>query len=684
MKTKIYSIITFLFLSLTVSAQVDRTKIPESGPAPKINIGKPEKFTLPNGLQVLVVENHKLPRVSVTLNIDNPPIAKGDKKGVESFVGGMLGTGSKTISKEKFDNEVDYLGSNIGFGSESAFASSLSKYFPRVLELMADAALNPVFSQEEFDKQMKQSLDGIKNSESSVSAIAGRVNRLLTYGKDHPYGEFTSEETLKNITLQDVKDYYNKVFKPNNAYLVVIGDVDFKTVKKQITKLFGVWKKADEASQVFPELPEVKNPATTEINFINMPNAVQTEVSVINTVDLKMSDKDYFAALLANQILGGGPTGMLDKNLREDKGYTYGSGSGIGSSRYASRFIASASVRNRVTDSAVVEFMKEINKIRYKKSKQEDLDIAKAKYVGNFIKNVENPSTIAGYALNILQNDLPEDYYENYLKNINAVTLDDVQNAAIKYFKADKARIVITGKAIDILDNLEKTDYVIKYFDKKGNPTEKPEMTMPIPEGVTAATVVDQYMEAIGGKDKVMEVKSVMTVANATIQGTPLVMTTKVAAPNKSSLVVTVMGNTMQKVIFDGSAGYQEMQGRKMDMQAAQIEEAKASAQPFSDITYTSGKLDRIEPIDGDNFYVIKNGTTEIFYNVKTGLKAQEVKTVKTPNGEVKVPTKFSDYKEVNGILFPHTISTKSGPMDLNFKVQEIKINEGVSDEDFK
>tara|TARA_R110002126_G_scaffold97803_1_gene227556 strand:- start:16085 stop:18139 length:2055 start_codon:yes stop_codon:yes gene_type:complete len=684
MKTKIYSVITLLFLSLSIYAQVDRTKIPESGPAPKINIGTPEKFTLPNGLQVLVVENHKLPRVSVTLDIDNPPSAKGEKKGVEGFVGSMLGTGTTTISKEKYDNEVDYLGANIGFGSESAFASSLSKYFPRILELMADAAFNPVFTQEEFDKQMKQALDGIKNSESSVSAIAGRVNRLLTYGKNHPYGEFTSEKTLKNITLQDVKDYYGKVFKPNNAYLVVIGDVDFKTVKKQITTLFSDWKKADETAQNFDPLPEVKNPYTTEINFINMPSAVQTEISVVNAVNLKMNDKDYFAALLANQILGGGSTGMLAKNIREDKGYTYSTGSGISASRYASRFIASGSVRNIVTDSAVVEFMKEINKIRYKKSKPEDLAIAKAKYVGSFIKNVENPRTIAGYALNILQNDLPADYYENYLKNIKAVTLEDVQNAAIKYFRGDKARIVITGKAIDVLDNLEKTDYVIKYFDKEGNPTEKPPMTMPIPEGMTAASVVDNYIEAIGGKDKVMTVKSVMTVANATIQGTPLVMTQKMAAPNKSSLVVTVMGNAMQRVIFDGTTGYQEVQGRKMDMQPTQIEEAKASAQPFTDMTYTSGTLDRIEPIDGVNFYVIKNGDTEIFYDMKTGLKSQEIKTVKTPNGDVQVPTTFSDYKEVNGILFPHAIGTKSGPMDLKFEVSEIKINEGVSDEDFK
>lgn len=682
MKTRIYSIIAILFVSFSINAQIDRTKIPESGPAPKINIGTPEKFTLPNGLQVLVVENHKLPRVSVILDIDNTPISYGEKKGVEAFVGGLLGTGTKNISKEKFDTEVDYLGANISFGSESAYASSLSKYFPRVLELMADAAFNPVFTQEEFDKQKKQALDGIKSNENSVAAIAGRVDRLLTYGKNHPFGEFTSEKTLNNVTLEDVKALYEKTFIPNNAYLVVLGDVDFKAVKKQITTLFSGWKKGEITAT---DLPKVTNPNTTEINFIDMSNAVQSEISIINAVDLKMNDKDYFAALLANQILGGGPTGMLAKNIREDKGYTYSVGSGIGASRYVSRFKASASVRNMVTDSAVVEFMKEINTIRYKKANQEDLDIAKAKYVGSFVTNVENPSTIARYALDILQNNLPSDYYENYLKNINAVTSDDIQNAAIKYFQGDKARIIITGKGIDVLKNLENTDYAIKYFDKNGNPTEKPAMTLPIPDGMTAEKVVNNYLNAIGGKDKVMAVKTTMMTANATIQGTPLVMTMKASLPNKTSQVISVMGNVAQKSVFDGEKGYAEGRGQKIDMTADQIAEAKAANSIFNDLNYTAGTLLRIEPLEGKNAIVLKFKDTEIFYDMTTWLKVKEVKKVKTPDGqEVEVPTNFGDYREVKGVKFPYSIAQKMGPMDLNFEIKEIKINEGVTDADFK
>ncbi|XRE43325.1 Zinc protease [Tenacibaculum discolor] len=682
MKTKIFSIITILFLSLTVSAQIDRTQQPKPGPAPKINLGTPKKFALPNGLQVLVVENHKLPRVSATLTIDNPPMSYGNKKGVEGLLSGMLGTGSKNTPKAKFDEEVDFLGANISFWDEGARASSLSKYFPKVLGLMADAAFNPVFTQEEFDKQMKQSLDGIKNNAKSVKAIASRVENALTYGKNHPFGEFTSEETLKNVTLQDVKDLYNKTYKPNNAYLIIIGDVNFNEIKSQVKDLFGTWKKGDLVTQ---KLPKVENPSTTEINFIDMPNAVQSELSIINAVDLKMNDKDYYAALLANQILGGGGTGRLYKNLREDKGYTYGAYSGIGSSRYASRFKTTASVRNMVTDSAMVEAMKEINKIRYQKATQEELDIAKAKYIGNFVRNVEKPQTVASYALNILTNDLPADYYKNYLKNINAVTLNDVQNAAIKYFKGDKARIIITGKGIDVLKNLEKTaDYKINYFDKNGNPTKKPAMSLPIPNGVTASSVVDDYFKAIGGKDKVANVKSVMITSNAAVQGMQLSLVQKNATPNKSSVIVSMMGNVMQKVIFDGTQGYQEANGQKKEMTGEELEKAKKESAPFADKAYKAGTLDRIEPIDGNNAYVIKHGKKEIFYDVKSGLKVKEVKTAKGPQGEIKVPVVFADYKEVNGIKFPHKMIQTMGPMKMEFITKEIKINEGVTDADFK
>jgi len=683
MKTKILSLVAILAMSFTSIAQIDRSKMPEPGPAPKVKLGESKKFILKNGLTVIMVENHKLPRASVNLTIDNYPSFEGDKAGVSSMMGSLLGRGTTNISKDEFNERVDYLGAYLSFSSGGAYGASLKKYFPEILELMADGVKNSQFTQEEFEKEQKITLDGIKSNEKSVTSAARRVENALTYGKEHPFGEFITKETVKNITLKDVENRYKNYYKPNNAYLIIIGDINPKKIKKMVKKLFSDWK-----SGSIPEytMPKVNNVETTEIDFINMDNAVQSEIAVVNSLDLTLGDKDYYAALLANQILGGGGTARLFQNLREDKAYTYGSYSRVRQSRYVGTFKATASVRNMVTDSSVVEIQKEINRIRYQKVSEQDLRDAKELYIGNFVMEVQKPATAARYALNRELYNLPEDYYETYLEKINAVTINDLQDAAIKYFKGDKARIIITGKGIDVLKNLEKnSDYKINYFDKFGNPSEKPEMTLPIPEGVTAASVIDNYFNAIGGADKIAAIKTLAMTYNATIQGTPIVLTTKVAAPNKTTNTISVMGQTMQKQAFNGENGYNEMRGQKKEFDEKEINKSKSNTAPFSDMAYKNGLLDRIEPVDGKNAYVIKSGTTEIYYDVATGLKLQSVEVVKTPDGkETKVPTIFSDYKKVGGVLFAHKRDQVTPQFTLNFVLQDVKINEGVEDKDFE
>src|SRR5690606_34265432 len=205
-KMKKYILFTLLTLFVAVSqAQVDRSQQPRPGPAPEINLQQPERFTLSNGLTVLLVENRKLPRVRIQLTIDNPPILQGDKAGVSDLSSSMLGKGSKNIPMDDFYEEVDFLGANISLASQSASASSLSKYFPRILELLADAALNPNFTQEEFDKEKNKLITGLKSQEKDVSAISNRVQAALAYGKGHSFGEITTEETVNRVTLADVE-----------------------------------------------------------------------------------------------------------------------------------------------------------------------------------------------------------------------------------------------------------------------------------------------------------------------------------------------------------------------------------------------------------------------------------------------------------------------------------------------
>ena len=519
MKIKFIALATLFFVAITAQAQIDRSKQPVPGPAPTISLETPSTFTLKNGLTVMVVENHKLPKVNYSLRIDNPPIYDGDKAGISGIVAAMLGNGTTTISKDEFNDEVDFLGASMNFGSSSASASSLTKYSDRILELMADAAKNPLFTEEEFQKEKTKAIENLKSDKKSVDAVASRVSNALSYGKKHPFGEFVTEETLNNITLDNVRSYYQKYFNPSKGYLVVIGDVEVSDVKRKIKKYFGDWEQGLDLSTSMtastPNLP------TTQINFVDMPNAVQSSIEFTNNVDLKMKDSDYHAVLLANYILGGGGEGYLFLNLREDKGYTYGSYSSISPNKYVGNFSATASVRNEVTDSSVVAMLSEIKRIRTEKVDAQRLKDAKAKYTGNFVMAVERPSTIANYALNIKLRDLPEDFYKTYLEKINAVTADDILRVANKYFLANQGRIVIVGKGSEVVSNLEKTGIPIKYFDEYANPVEKPVFSKSVPEGVTLTTVMDNFFKASGGMDKVKAVKSLNMDASVKIDQVP-------------------------------------------------------------------------------------------------------------------------------------------------------------------
>ncbi|RXP44980.1 insulinase family protein [Lutibacter sp. HS1-25] len=684
MKTKFIYFITLFFLTVSVSAQIDRSVQPKPGPAPKINLGKPQTFELKNGLKVLVVENHKLPRVSATLTIDNTPIFEGEKAGVSNLTGSLLGSGTKKIGKDAFNEEVDYLGAGIYFGSQSARMNSLSKYFPRVLELMADAVQNPIFTQEEFDKQANLLKDGIKSDENNVQSIAYRVQNLLAYGKNHPYGEYASIKTVENVTLADVQTFYNTYFKPNNAYLIVVGDVKFEEVKNLITKNFSNWKSGVTQNYT---LPAVTNVAKTEIDFINMPNAVQSDVTVLSTVDFKMSDSDFFAVLLANQIFGGDFNSYLNMNLREAHGYTYGAQSGISPNKYtAALFSAGAQVRNAVTDSTVIQTMSELTKIRTTKVTPEELAIVKATYVGSFVRNIEKPETVARYALNIKTNNLPEDFYENYLDKLNAVTIDDIERVSQKYFSLDNARIVVTGKAIDVLPNLEKLPYTINYFDKEGNATSKPALTKPISEGITKETVINNYFKAIGVLDKLNSIKSTLTTYEAAALGSSVLSTEK-RTTTKYANEMSMAGNVLAKIVMTKDA----VTMNKQPLPPAMANEMSYTLGTFSEIGLLSNensKLTGIENIDGKDMYVISTKgeivSLNVYFDVETGLKMKETSVITMQGQTQNQEAIYKDYKDFNGIKFPTSKTANLGPQLAVFKLIDAKINEGVTESDFE
>ena len=686
-------IVFALFFSLTATAQIDRSKMPEPGPPPEINLQEPSKFELQNGLKVMVVENHKLPRVSITLLIDNPPILEGEKAGVSSLTGQLLGNGSTNISKDEFNEEVDFLGASISFSSQGATARSLSKYFPRVLELMADAAINPNFNEEDFETEKARLITSLKNDEKDVPATARRVQNALSYGTDHPYGEFVSISSVENVSLADVQKFYSDYFVPANAYLVVIGDVELANVQELVTTAFTPWVKASPLTFGFSEPRDVQY---TQINFVDMPNAVQSEIRAVNLVDLKMGDEDYLASRLANRIFGGGAQGRLEKNIREDKGLAYYAGSSLGDDRYTlATFRSVTSVRNAVTDSAVVEILRELDSITTKPISEEELKNVKAEYTGAFVMALEKPETIARYALNIATEGLPADYYTTYLQRLNAITVADVEAAARKYFKPANTRIVIAGKGSEVASSLEKIRFRDKqvplfFYDKMAVKTEKPNYNKTIPEGVDLTSVINSYLEAIGGKDRLAEVQSLKLVYEGQAMGTT-VKTEEKRTTDRYSQTTYMNDTPMMGVVAKPEDFYMKQGPNKISI----------PPEMKNDLTYVLGilpelnivnsenaKLVGIENVDGrDAYKVVVPGevvNVSFFYDVETGLKSKEETLIMMNGQQQNQEITYKDYQEYEGIKFPAVKIGTLGTELLESKLLEAEVNAAFTDADFE
>ncbi|MBB6332796.1 putative Zn-dependent peptidase [Chryseobacterium sediminis] len=675
-----YIAAAFFFTGMVSAQKIDLNAMPKPGPTPAINIAKPKTFQLSNGLTVMVVENNKLPRVNASLSMDRPPYNEGAVTGVSEIMAEQFENGTTNISKDDFNKKVDYLGANLNFSSGGASANSLSKYFPEVLGLMADAIINPKFSAEEIQNSKERAVEGLKSEEKNASSIAGRVSNALMYGKNTSRGEFETVESINKIQLADVQNIYKKYYAPDNAYLVIVGDVKFDQVKPLIEKAFSGWKKANTP---IAQLEPASNLAKTEINVVDVPSAVQSVVSLNNLNTLKMKDANYFPATIANYILGGGGEARLFMNLREKNGFTYGAYSSMVASKYSPQFSASASVRNEVTDKAVKEFMNELNAIST--VKPEELANAKAKLKGSFIMSLEQPATIARFALNQKVQDLPADFYTNYLKSIDKVTAADVASAVKSTILPNQSRIFIAGKASDISEGLEKLGYPVKYFDKDANPVAKPTVQK-VDASVTVASVADKYINAIGGKANLAKITSYTTNASMSMQGQNIDFKIVKAQGGKELTTVTAMGQVVQKQVFDGKTGYSMQMGQKVDITPEEIAEKQKNPELFEELGFAKSadyKLGGIEKIGGEDSYAIKGGDTTYYYSVATGLKTGETKKVKAKGQEMTIPTTFSNYKDVEGVKMPYTISVSQMGMDMTMNVKSYEVNK-ATDADFK
>ncbi len=674
-------------MPMATQGQIDRSQAPAPAPAPEIVLGDYTVDTLENGLTLIVVENHKLPRVSYRLTLDVDPIFEGARAGYTSMAGSLMRSGTKTRSKAEIDEAVDRIGASLGTSGFGMNGRCLVQHSETLLELMSDILMNPTFPEEELEKERKQTLSNFASSATDANTISGRLSGAMTYGLGHPYGESSNEKTVEAITRADLLNHYATIWKPNVAYLVVVGDITPIEAKKQAEQYFGDWRPAEVKKQRYPRpIP----PKGNRVCFSPVPGAVQSVIDVTFPIYLKPGHPDVVAVSVMNTMLGGFFGSRLNQNLREDKAYTYGARSSASPNKLVGRFSARASVRNEVTDSSLVEFLSEIRKMVETPAPDSSLQFVKNYLNGSFALSLERPETIARFALNIERYGYDNDYYATYLSRLDAVTVEDVQRVARTYMRPDNMNITIAGNR-DVADGLAQfaASGQVEFFDAYGEPLKDLE---PAPEGMTAEDVFNAHYEARGGVAKFSKLKGVQTTGEMAAGPMTLSMEQGYLVSGAGYTRISAGGNIMQESKYDGQKGAETAMGQITPMDDAKILDTQRSHDVLEFLHLADYGLeaellgvDRIDEVPQYLIEMRKDGkvSESHWFNVETGLRTRTVRNESTPRGDMTVTLNYGDTMEVKGLRFESEMTMSTGGQEMKMSIKEVKLNPKLNSSDY-
>lgn len=458
----------------TSRSKVERkNRAPVSKEVLRVKLPKAVEATLDNGLTVLVLEDHRFPVVNMNLTISGagPIFDPADKPGLANLTAQMLREGTKTRNSRQIAEEVDKLGAtlgaNSGFGSTAASisASGLSDNFDQWFGLMADMLMNPNFPADEFGKLKQRQKTVLMQQRTQPGFLSEERFRRVVYG-NHPAAVYsTTPAVLDSLTPEMLAAWHRDRYVPQNAILGIAGDVNASEVIAKLKTALAGWKRTDYKET----LPPNAKPATEgKIYLIDRPNSVQSTITMGN-IAIDRRHADYIPVVVMNSIVGGGASARLFMNLREEKGYTYGVYSGFTQVKYAGPWSAGGDVRTEVTEGAMTEFMKELNRIRDEIVPADELEEQKRSIVAGFALSLESPQQLLNYSITRKIYGLPDDYWEAYPAKIMAVTAADVQRVARQYVNPQTQQIVVVGDAKKIKTILEKFGTVV-VFDADGKP----------------------------------------------------------------------------------------------------------------------------------------------------------------------------------------------------------------------
>ncbi len=455
----------------------DKWTLPTPKPDPRLTLPQIQRHQLSNGLNVVLIEHHELPLVTMNLVIKSGAASDPESRpGLASLTADMIDEGTKKRTALDISNALTDIGARVGvsvdWDATSASLTTLTRHLDRSLDIMSDVVTNPAFMDDELKRIRTSRLTTVKRQRDDANAIANIVYASILYGRTHPYGHplIGDENSLDAMTAKDVRGFYETFYRPNNATLIVSGDVKAATILPKLESAFRSWQRCDIPSV---EIPSAQTRAAAGIYIVDRPGSAQSVIS-IGQVGVARNTPDYFPLLVLNSMLGGQFASRINLNLREDKGYTYGARTSFDYRRSAGPFSASAGVQTNVTKESVAEFLKELRGIRGEiPITEKELEFSKQGIIRGFPRGFETPGQMANRLSDVILYGLPDDYFNNYIQKVSAVSLADVQRVANRYLDPSRMAIVVVGDRKIIEPGLRSLDGVgttITFVDTEGKP----------------------------------------------------------------------------------------------------------------------------------------------------------------------------------------------------------------------
>lgn len=433
-------------------AQIER---PGVGPERPFQLAPRVERTLSNGMRVIVTRQTTVPKVTVTLTVQSGYASDpADLTGLAALTADVVQEGTKTRSSKEIRKQMFGMGGSLSAGVSQDFSSltvrGLSEFAPQLIELVADVAMNPTLPADEIAILKQQRLQNALQQKASPQFLANRQFRRALFG-DHPYARTSeTETTIQTMDRAKVEAFHRAHYRPNNAFLLVVGAADPNTVMTLAEKAFGTWARGDVPKPSFPAPPALSG---RHVYFVQRPNSVQSSINLGN-VAIKRSDPRWYELTLANSIYGGAFNSRIVRNIREEKGYTYSPGSALTGFADAGFYRFNADVRNEVTGATLVEVFKEIDTMRAEGSAGAELEGAKAYLRGLFPIQTATQGGLANVLNTVYVFGLPKDYPETYRARIAAVTPAQVKSAAGSLLGSEHSVITIVGDYAKVKDQL--------------------------------------------------------------------------------------------------------------------------------------------------------------------------------------------------------------------------------------